>query len=183
VPIPRLTDRTCVLIVVDLQERLVPAMHEPAALVARAEVLLRGAAELGVPTLLTRQAPDKLGDTVAPLRGLVEPAAPVQDKLAFSAAVPGITEALRRLGRPAVVVAGIEAHVCVMQSCLDLAERGYVTAVVRDAVGSRDPREKAAGLARMEQAGVIPTTAESLLLEWVGTAEHPGFRAVQRLIR
>ncbi len=170
-----------VLLVVDFQGRLMPAIHEGAAAVAQARRLLDAAALLDVPARFTEQNPRGLGPTLPELRpddpGLVV------EKMTFDA-VRG-SDLLARLpdDRPDVVVAGCEAHVCVLQTVLGLLDRGRRVFVARDAVGSRRPESKEAGLARMARHGAEIVTVEMAIFEWLGSAEHPRFREALRLIR
>lgn len=172
-----------VLLVVDIQERLAPAIAGGEAVVARAAFLLEAAARLGVPVVASEQYPKGLGHTVPALRPLLEGAA-VFPKTAFSAARdPEIARHLRGLGRPQVVLTGMETHVCVLQTALGLKEAGYAVAVAADAVGSRHPERRLLGLERMRAEGVVIADSEMAAFEWLGEAGTPVFREVSRLIR
>lgn len=181
--IPRLKlERTAVL-VVDVQERLVPAMFDAEAMVAAVGRLLDGANALGVPVLVTEQYRKGLGETVPELNAKLSDAVCREEKLKFSACIEPVRECLTRLGVQAVVVAGIEAHVCVMQTCLELADVGFITAVATDAISSRRPADRDAAVSRMTQAGVLPVTVESALLELVHEAGTERFKAVLPIIK
>jgi len=170
-----------VLCLIDLQERLVPAIDGGDGVVANAGRLLAAAEELGVPVLMTEQNPKGLGPTVPEL-ARPDGAVPVVTKMEFDACrARGALEAL-----PAghhVVVAGLEAHVCVLQTVLGLLDRSRRVYVVADAVGSRRPDNKAAALARLERAGAEIVTTEMVLFEWLGTAEDPKFKPVIGLVK
>jgi nicotinamidase-related amidase len=169
------------LLVIDVQEKLIDRIHNHRDVVRNTEFLIDGARLLGLPVLATEQYPKGLGGTVEPLRGKL-PERP--DKVAFSAcAVPSVVEAFRRDARTKVVVAGIEAHVCVLGSVLDLLNLGFRVYVPVDAVGSRYPIDHEYALRRMETAGAILTTAETCVFEWVGGAGHPKFRDVSKLVQ
>jgi len=171
-------DASC-LFVVDFQTRLMPAIPEGAGAVAEATRLLTAAQLLDVPVLVTEQNPKGLGATVSdlPVEGR-----PVLHKMHFDATrEAGFAAACP--DRPAVVVAGCEAHVCVLQTVLGLLDRGRRVYVVRDAVASRRPESKETALARMVRHGAEIVTTEMVLFEWLGTAEHPGFRNAIALIR
>lgn len=172
------------LLVVDIQERLTPAVAGGEAVIARARILLEAAARLGVPVTASEQYPKGLGPSDARLAPLLEGAA-VLPKTAFSAARdPAILERLRALpGRDQIVLAGMETHVCVLQTALDLRGRGFAVAVVEDAVGSRSPARKAAGLERMRAHGCEVVDSEMVLFEWLAEAGTPAFRELSRLIR
>lgn len=170
-------------LLVDVQERLLPAMAEGAAVVERAAILLQAAAALGVPVLASEQYPQGLGPTVPALKALL-PADADMAKLHFScAADPQIAGRLKALARPQVVLAGIEAHVCVLQTALGLQAQGYAPFVVADATSSRAIANRDAGLARMREAGVGIVTTEMVVFEWLGQAGTPAFKTLSKLIR
>lgn len=174
------------LLIVDVQDRLLPAMADPGAVLRQCIILARAAAELGVPATASAQYPKGLGPVVADLRELVGDDA-ILDKLAFSCARdPGLRarlEAGRERGRDQVVVAGIEAHVCVLQTCLELAERGFKVACAIDATGSRQPGSVEVAAARLQAAGVLIITVEMAVFEWLGVAGTEKFKRVSALIR
>lgn len=181
--IPRLVLGHCALLVIDLQEKLVPAMANPAALISQAGKLIAGCQLLGVPVLVTEQYRKGLGATVPEIKEAISNAVCVEEKLKFSACIERIREQLVQRQVRSVLVCGIETHVCVLQTCLDLMQAGFVTAVAVDAVDSRRPADREAAVLRMTQAGVIPTTVESALLELVHEAGTDRFKAILPLIR
>ena len=173
-----LAAETSALLLIDFQARLMPAIAEGAARVTQAGKLAAAAALLDVPVLLTEQNPRGLGGTDPALAD----AGPVLAKMTFDATrAPGFAAAMP--DRPAVVVAGCEAHVCVLQTVLGLRAMGRAVAVVADAVGSRLPASRDLGLARMAAAGAQIVSTEMVLFEWLGSADHPRFRAVLALIK
>lgn len=176
------SDRSC-LIVVDVQERLLPAVERGETVVANATTLMRAARRLNVPMLLTEQYPKGIGRTVTELARLA-PNDGIVEKLAFSAAAE--PEALRRiegLGRRQVVIAGIEAHVCVLQTALGLLERGFAPVVVQDAVSSRRTNDKDHAMARLRANGVEVVTTEMVVFEWMGRAGTAEFKDVHALVK
>jgi len=175
----RTLDRTnSALLLVDFQARLMPAIHEAGAVVANASRLLRAAAMLEVPVLATEQNPAGLGGTVEDLKG----AHPVASKMTFDACrSPDMARVLP--DRPNIVVAGCEAHVCVLQTVLGLLDLGRAVFVVHDALGSRRPESKETAVRRMERHGAEIVTTEMVIFEWLETAEHPRFREVMSLIK
>lgn len=179
----RLDRARCAVLLVDMQERLVPAMREADRLVTRADRLLDAAGLLEVPVLATEQYPKGLGATVPALAGHLERAVCVEAKTRLSAAIDPVRGHLRRLGAQSVVLAGIEAHVCVLATGLDLLAEGYRVFPVWDAIGSRSAGDYEAARERLTQAGAVPGTLESVLFEWLGDAADPRFKAVQALIR
>jgi nicotinamidase-related amidase len=174
----RLDPATCLLAVIDVQERLLPAIPAAAQVVARCTRLATAARLLGVKTAVTEQYPRGLGGTAPALAATLPPASP---KITFSccgcAAFAAATE-----GVDAVVLSGLETHVCVAQTALDLLGRGLVVFVAVDAVASRHTIDHDVGLRRLEAAGVIPTTSEAVLFEWCRSAEHPRFQEIRRLV-
>lgn len=172
--------KRAVLLIVDFQAKLMPAIHEGAAVLANARKLLDAAAILDVPVHFTEQNAKGLGATVADLA----PADPakIQHKMSFDAVRAG--GFLERVPKNrAVVVAGSEAHVCVLQTCLGLIEAGRKVYLVRDAVGSRRAESKETAIRRLEKHGAEIVTAEMVLFEWLETAEHPRFREVLKLVK
>ena len=166
-----------------MQERLLPAMHDAETLTTQAGRLIDGANALGLPVLVTEQYRKGLGATVQPIADRLAKAVCNHEKLKFSACIEPVRDELARRGVRAVIVAGIEAHVCVLQTCLDLADAGLIAAVAVDAIASRRPADRDAAIARMTQAGVVPTTVESALLELVHEAGTERFKAVLPIIK
>ena len=169
-----------VLLLIDLQERLMPVIADHEVVVARAVRLAEAATLLDVPVRATEQNPAGLGPTVPPLSGYPQA---VLAKTTFSAvADPGFS-GLLPAGTSAIVVAGCEAHVCVLQTVLDLLAAGRRVALATDAIGSRDPADKAAAVERARQHGAEIVTSEMVLFEWLRDARHPRFREVHKLLR
>lgn len=175
-------DRSC-LVVVDIQERLLPAMAAPERVVANTAVLMKSAARLSIPMLVSEQYPRGLGHTVADLAALA-PADGVVEKLHFSCAEePAIMPRLEATGRRQAVVCGIEAHVCVLQTALGLAERGFEVAVIADACSSRDPANAELAFDRLRRNGVEVASTEMALFEWLNCAGTPEFKELTKLIK
>jgi nicotinamidase-related amidase len=171
------------LLVVDIQSRLMPAIHQAEMVELGAVILLDAAARLGVPRLISEQYPKGLGPTVPVVANAAGDVVPLP-KIAFScAADPGIAAAIRAAGRQQIVLAGAEAHVCVLQSALGFKAEGYDVVIVADATSSRRPESKAVALRRAVQAGIVVATVEMVLFEWLGAAGTEEFRAISRLIK
>ncbi len=166
-----------------MQEKLLPHIHEHEQVRDQCAKLLDAAKLLDVPVCVTEQYRKGLGDTVAELAGRVDDTVCRHEKLVFSACLEPIRAELASYGSRCVIVCGIEAHVCVLQTCLDLLSVGFVPFVATDAVGSRRPGDRDAALARMSQAGVVPTTVESAILEMVHEAGTDRFKAVLPIIK
>ena len=177
----RLIAKDAALLVVDVQEKLLRAIREPERLLDNVERLARAAAILGIPTFATEQYPQGLGPTVDRLAALI-PDRPA--KTTFHAlGAPGIAEGLAIRGIRHVAVVGIEAHVCVAQTALELLRIGYEVQVPADAVGSRFAVDREFALRRVEHAGAVVTTTESALFEWAEGADHPRFREISALVK
>ncbi|MHB8902042.1 MAG: hydrolase [Thermoguttaceae bacterium] len=169
------------LLVVDVQEKLVPAIADHRRVVFNTRRLIDGAKILAVPVVATEQYPKGLGPTVPELAGRL---GPVSDKLAFSCcACQEMFAGLRQQGVHKILVAGIEAHVCVQQTVLDLLGDGWRVYVAVDAVGSRSLLDRDTALRRMDSAGAVLTTTEAALFEWCQVAGTPQFKEISRLVR
>ncbi|MCE1244377.1 hydrolase [Oryzomicrobium sp.] len=168
-----------VLLVVDIQERLAPAIHDSDAVIANTAWLLQVAAKVGVPVLATEQYPAGLGVTVPALRGLI-PAEAIAEKTHFSAVAEGNLFDLPGGERRQYVVTGTETHVCVLQTVMDLLAGGRQVFVVAEAVGSRKPADKELALERMRAAGARIVSREMVAFEWLHRAGTDLFRAVSR---
>lgn len=171
------------LVVVDVQERLAPAIADSQAVQEVTKTLLRAATELSVPSILTEQYPKGLGSTVEPVRQAATNAS-VVSKMTFSAArETTFTDVLADLRRRQVLICGMETHVCVLQTALDLSVLGYEVYLVTDACGSRDPMQKELGLTRMRQEGIRLVTTEMVLFEWLERAGTEDFRSLLKMIK
>jgi nicotinamidase-related amidase len=169
------------LLVVDLQERLMPAVADSGRIVWNVRRLMDAAAALGLPVAATEQYPKGLGPTVAEL---AERLGELPAKMTFSCGGCGaIFHNLRQRGCSKILVCGIEAHVCVQQTVLDLLADGWRVYVAVDAVGSRFERDYQTALRRMDSAGAVLTTVEAAMFEWCQTAETPEFKQISRLAR
>ncbi len=168
------------LLVVDVQARLVPAISEGERVIANCAWLIGVARELDVPVRVSEQYPKGIGPTVEEVRRLVEDAE-VLEKTHFSCgAEPDCREALLELGREQIVVCGVEAHVCVLQTVLDLLELDKRVFVVADAVSSRRPADAECALRRMRQGGAEIVTREMVAFEWLHKAATDRFRKISR---
>ncbi|MEY2725531.1 MAG: Vibriobactin-specific isochorismatase [Planctomycetota bacterium] len=175
---------TSCLVLIDMQEKLVPSIDGSERIIQKCGFLLEVAALLGVPLIVTEQYPKGLGRTVAGLRLAAEAAgAPVFEKLRFSAAEVLEEVTASRPGLRQVVLAGIETHICVLQTALDLQAAGLDVILATDATGSRNEVDRAAAMSRLAAAGVVMATVETIAFEWCETAEHPAFRQLSGLVR
>ncbi len=170
------------LVLVDYQARMMPAIHGADDVVAKALVLARAATLLGVPVLATEQNPDRLGPNTDALARLCAQTVP---KTHFDACADGLLGALdaQGPGRGQVVIAGCEAHVCLLQTALGLLRAGRAVYVVENASGSRRPSDHAAAMRRLRHAGASIATHEMVLFEWLHDCRHPRFREVLALVK
>lgn len=185
--VERTKPSTTAIIIVDVQDKLVPAMpaDDVAALERAVRILLGAAAELGAPVLATEQYPKGLGTTIGTIRELLERAeADVVEKLTFSACnEPQFVQALKDTAADAAIVIGMETHVCVFQTVRDLVSRGIQVAVPLDGVASRRSDHKQVGLDLCAKAGATITTSETILFDWLVQAGTDTFRTLSKLVR
>ena len=177
----QLSPRTSAVLVIDVQEKLMAKIPAAQTLTRNIAFLLDAAKLLDVEIAATEQYPKGLGPTVS----LLAERLPVRpDKIAFSAcAVPRLLDGLRSRGRTKIVLAGIEAHVCVLHTALDLLAAGFHVYLATDAVASRYAVDREMALRRLEQAGAILTTVETCVFEWLAGSHHPQFKAVSALVQ
>jgi nicotinamidase-related amidase len=174
----RLDPSTSLLCVVDIQERLLPAVPDASRVVALAGLLADAAALLGVRTILTEQYPQGLGPTPPALAARLPTAV---TKMSFSCC--GCEPFAAGLeGAEAALLCGLETHVCIAQTAADLLARGLTVFVAADAVASRHAFDHEIALRRLEAMGAILTTSEAAIFEWCRSAEHPHFQAVRKLV-
>lgn len=173
-----------VLVVIDVQEKLCPAMDEKvlAALTKRIGILQEAAQELQIPQIGTEQYVKGLGETIAALKGRFT--APAIEKMTFSCCgEETFPEKLRTLGRKQIIVTGMETHVCVLQTVLQLLEAGYIVHVVADAVMSRKKENWKIALAIAQQAGAVITSTETALFQLLRVAGNDEFKKLSKLVR
>ena len=170
-------------LVIDIQEKLFPHMDQKEELLRRTTILLEGFKVLQIPMVITEQYPKGLGPTLEPLSKLLDKE-PVLEKISFSCCgEPSFPDKLKSLGRPAIIICGIEAHVCVLQTVVDLLEEGYTVVVVEDCISSRNPADKRVAVERMRSEGAIITSCESVLFELARVAGTDEFKAISRLVK
>lgn len=174
------------MLLIDVQERLLPAMAEPELALANCGRLAQAATRLGVPLTISEQYPKGIGATVEALREHM-PGARVLEKMSFSCmaneAIAARLNELEQSGRNQLLICGIEAHVCVLQSALGAKAAGFDVFVAADATSSRAPASKQLALSRMSQAGVQIVTTEMAIFEWLGVAGTADFKALMPLVK
>lgn len=175
--------KSCFVLIIDVQARLVPAISQGNDLVAALDRLTCAARILGVPIRATEHCPEAIGPTLPVLAERLGPDRTLAKRHFDATREPGLAAALSALERPIAVVAGVEAHVCVAQTALGLGRLGWRVAVVEDACGSRMPEDRSVGLARLRAAGAVPVTVEALIFEWLESADHPAFREALAIVK
>ncbi|MDO8606628.1 MAG: hydrolase [Phaeospirillum sp.] len=171
------------LLIVDVQDGLAPVMAEPRRVYRGCALLMRAAVRLGVPLVVSEQYPKGLGRTVGELLDLA-PEGAVMEKIHFScAADAAILERFRQFDRKQVVIAGIESHVCVLQSALGFKAEGFEPVVVADACASRTDSSYQTAMLRLTACGVQVVTVEMVIFEWLHRAGTPEFKELSALIK
>lgn len=171
------------LLVVDIQERLLPSIFEKERVVRNSVLLIRGMRILGRPILVTEQYPKGIGPTVPEIASAIQGFKPLE-KVAFSAVgASGFDHAFAEMDATDIVLCGIETHVCVAQTCIDLLERGLRVFVVADAVSSRTPENWRFGIERMRDAGAEIVSTEMVLFELLEKAGTPEFKQLLPLLK
>jgi len=175
----------CLLLVVDIQTRLAPHVADHRDVIARADALIKAARSFGIPRRLTEHCAQQIGPVVPEVRGQFTPDEIFAKTFFGACRHPAFVELLRATGRGHVVIAGMEAHVCVMQTALGLLEHGFPVTAVADAIGSRKPRQadRAAALARLQDAGAVLAGTETVLFEWLRAGNDPVFADLLRTIK
>ena len=179
----RLTEEQALLVVIDIQGNLARAMDDKEALFANAARMIAGAQVFGLPVVVTEQTPEKLGTTIPELAPLLRGIAPIRKEGFSCCAVPAFLDALADAGRRQILLSGIEGHICVYQTAMDLIEAGYEVHVVADAVPSRTARNRRLALERLAREGATITSTETVLFELLKTAADPRFKAIFRLVK
>ncbi|MEQ8228671.1 MAG: hydrolase [Rhodospirillales bacterium] len=175
-------EQSC-LVVIDIQEKLVPAMQAPAKVIRNTKLLMTAADRLGIPILMTEQYPKGLGRIVPQLQGIA-PGAQVFEKIHFSCMnEKAFQQAYEATGRRQAVITGMEAHICVMQTGVDLMDRGNEIFVVTDATSSRTLESEKACLDRLGAAGAGIVTTEMVVFEWLGQAGTEAFKEMLPFIK
>ncbi|MCU4166355.1 hydrolase [Carboxylicivirga caseinilyticus] len=179
----RVLKDNAVAMIVDIQERLFPHIYEHEQLAKNVEILIQGLQALEVPVVVSEQYKKGLGETIEPIEKLIA-TDPHIEKMAFSCCdEPKLMEKTELTGKRFVILAGMETHICVLQTAIDLLERGYHPVVVEDCVSSRTLANKQNAIERMRQEGVIITSYESLLFELCRYAGSDVFKTISKLVK
>ena len=179
----RILKENCLGLVIDLQEKLFPVMADKERLLVQCQRLLQGLGHLAIPVLVTQQYSKGLGETLPELQSLFT-TFEVIEKGSFSCLdEPIFASQLVNSGKNVVLICGIESHVCVLQTAIDLQEKGYTPVVLADCVSSRNPEEKEIALQRFATEGIRISSVESILFELTRSSAAAEFRAISKLIK
>lgn len=174
------------LLIIDIQERLCSTMPDKilAQVIKNTNILIEAANRLAIPVIRTEQYPKGLGPTHADIHGHDSEQHAVYEKICFSSCgATGMETHLRDVHRPQVIITGMEAHICVLQTAIELHALGKQVFVVEDGVVSRNKHNFRNAMARLRQAGIVITNTESVLFEWLKDASNPQFKDLSKLIR
>jgi nicotinamidase-related amidase len=171
-------------LIIDIQEKLFPHIHNIDKTAGNTRILLEGLKALEIPVLVTQQYTKGLGETIPEIAEILPPGQQRIEKISFSCCdEPAFMKELNKLDKEFVIIAGIETHVCVLQTALDLIENGFVPVVVQDCVSSRKESDYRVAIERMKKEGVVITTYESILFELCRFAGNEVFKQISRLVK
>lgn len=178
-----MTKEDTALVVIDLQTGLLAAMSVPEETIDAAARLIKGARALSVPVLATQQYTKGLGESTDEIKDALGDFKHVEKKVFSAMRVPEFAEEIRALGVKNIVMAGIEMHVCVQQTALELMNSGYNVYIAADCTSSRTKYDKENALRRLTHAGAVVTTYESVLFELLGSASAEGFKEISNIVK
>lgn len=177
----RIVIQESLIVIIDVQDKLVQ-MLPTEVIRQKVSVVAQAATILNIPIVVTEQYPQGLGHTIEIVKGKLDSETKIIEKTSFSA-FEAIKNELKKHNKKQIIVCGIETHICVLQTVLDLIENGYEVAVIKDACGSRNPEESISAIERLKQNNAAIMTVEMALFELLGSSKHPGFKAIQSLIK
>ncbi len=178
-----LDKQSVVLVIVDVQGKLVQAMHDRESLIKNLQILMRGAKILGIPIICAEQYPKGLGPTVPELQEIIQPWQPIEKNCFSCCQNEDFMEAVRDSGKSQILLAGIESHICVYQTARDLLEQNYAVEVVADAVSSRTEANKHIGIEKIVSLGGSFTSTEMALYELLKVAQGDQFKEILKLVK
>jgi len=179
----RITRENTIGLVIDMQERLVPAMEGQEELLHNAQILINGLQELNIPVIATQQYSKGLGETVEPIRNIIKDFSPIEKKDFSCCDEDSFATELEKLNATNIIICGIESHVCVLQTAIDLKEAGLNPVVVMDCVSSRSYDSIDLAAERFRYEGIMMTSYESILFELTRSASAPEFKAISKLVK
>lgn len=179
----RITKENTVGLIVDMQERLFPVMNEKETLLKNCQILIEGLGVLGIPLVVSQQYTKGLGETLPEIQSLIHDFEYIEKKDFSCWDTPEIAEILNELGAQNIIICGIESHVCVLQTAVDLKAAGMNPIVVVDCISSRSKANYELAKERFRAEGILMTSYESILFELTRSAGAPEFRAISKLVK
>lgn len=179
----RITKENTIGLIIDIQERLVPAMFEKEILIKNCSTLIEGLAALNVPMLVTQQYTKGLGETADEIKAVIPDFAFIEKRDFSCCDEPAVLEKLESLNAKNIIIGGIESHVCVLQTAVDLKAAGYNPVVVMDCVSSRVAQSIELAKERFRYEGILMTSCESILFELTRSSVAPEFKAISMLVK
>ncbi len=179
----RITKENTVGLVIDIQEKLVPVMEEQEGLLHNCKILIEGLQELKIPLVVTQQYTKGLGPTVELIRSVIRDFNPIEKREFSCCDASPLMDQLKGKGAEKVIICGIESHVCVLQTAVDLKEAGYIPVVVMDCVSSRSWNNVDLAAERFRHEGIMMTSCESILFELTRSSAAPEFRSISNLVK
>ncbi len=178
-----LSNENTIFVIIDIQDKLVKASNNGLQVVNSSSKVAKAAQILNIPTIITEQYPKGLGHTVETIKGIIPNITPIE-KTAFSALEEiEFKEQVKKLNRKQILLCGIETHICVLQTALDLILNGYEVFILKDGVTSRNEYENNVGIDLLKQCGAKITCTEIVLFEWLRSSKHVHFKEIQALIK
>ena len=178
-----LSQNDCRLVVVDVQGKLAQLMHDKDTLFKNIRILIQAAKILNIPILWCQQVPEALGPTIPEITELLADSRPINKSSFSCCGCEEFNKGTEKLGRKQILLCGIETHVCVYQTAVDLLAKNFEVTILADAVSSRTPSNKDIGLKRMAAQGADISSTETALFEILKTAQHPNFKQIARLVK
>ncbi|MGV8095747.1 MAG: isochorismatase family protein [Mangrovibacterium sp.] len=179
----RITRENTVGLVIDIQEKLVPVMEEQEDLLRKCKILIEGLQELGIPLIVTQQYTKGLGQTVESIRSVIKDFNPIEKREFSCCDASPVADQLKEKNAKKVIICGIESHVCVLQTAVDLKEAGYTPIVVLDCVSSRSWNSVDLAAERFRYEGIMMTSCESILFELTRSSTAPEFKSISNLVK
>jgi nicotinamidase-related amidase len=179
----RITKENTAGLIIDIQERLVPAMFEKETLIKNCSILIEGLNALNIPKVVTQQYTKGLGETAEEIKAVISDFSFIEKRDFSCCDEPAVMEELKSLNTKNIIICGIESHVCVLQTAVDLKAAGYNPVVVMDCVSSRVPQNIELAKERFRYEGILMTSYESILFELTRSSAAPEFKAISKLVK
>jgi len=179
-----LNENDCLILIIDIQDKLLNSVYNKETLKNKSIIIAKAASMLNIPVIVTEQYPKGLGSTINELKNALSNYTDYYEKTSFSALDNSeIMSSIKKVNKKQIIIFGIETHICVSQTAIALADKGYDVTLIKDASGSRAESEHNSGIDRMKEFGIHIITTEIALFEWLKSAKHEKFKDVQALIK